>query len=75
MSMKDFNEHVSISDNILAKMPNKINFYAFTYGHYNKGQLSVLKNLNGLVPVLMDGVTNYENNDIIHRVCIDGIKF
>ena len=70
MSMDAFKESVLKSEDYLKPMKGKVPFYAFTFGrHFNK-QLEFLYQQK-LVPVLMDGMMNYDDVSCIHRECID----
>ena len=45
-------------------------FYAYTYGAYSNQTNEVLKQ-HGLVPVLVDGLLNYNDSSRIHREIIE----
>ena len=72
MTDQEFEISVINAESILNKLPNKIGFYAFTYGKYKDGYLPILQKYK-LVPVLVNGCENYRGNEI-HRECIDGVK-
>ncbi len=73
LSIEDFKMNVEVAEEILKGYKNKIEFYAFTYGHHTKEQLIGLEDA-GLVPVLVDGRKNYAFDGVIHRKCVDGKK-
>lgn len=52
--------------NLLEKHPHWVGFHAYTWGSHNDQTDSVLAEL-GVVPVLMDGMKNYNNGNCIHR--------
>lgn len=70
MSMESFKESVLKSEEYLKPMKGKVPFYAFTFGRHSKKQLEFLSQ-QFLVPVLMDGMANYDDTSCIHRECID----
>lgn len=70
MSMESFKESVLKSEDYLKPMIGKVPFYAFTFGRHTIKQLEFL-NQQSLVPVLMDGMANYDDVSCIHRECID----
>jgi len=47
-----------------------IPFWAYTWGHHNPMTDKVLKE-NGIVPVLMDGMKNYNDPNCIHRELLE----
>lgn len=70
MSMDSFKDSVSKSEEYLKSIKGKVPFYAFTFGRHTNKQLEFL-DLQNLVPVLMDGMVNYDDASCIHRECID----
>lgn len=70
MSFESFQENVIKAESFLNSLPEKIPFYAFTYGRYRQRQKEYLYELS-LTPVLMDGMMNYDDNREIHRVELD----
>ncbi len=73
LSLEDFKMNVNTAEEILNEYRNKIGFYAFTYGRRTNAQIIELRNMN-LIPVLMDDMSNYTYDGVIHRECIDGLK-
>ena len=71
LSETEFENNVLEAESALAKMPNKIAYYAFAYGHYLAEQLEILRKYQ-LVPVLVDGRRNIKYDGVIHRESIDG---
>lgn len=69
MSDEEFEANVQKAEAVLKEMPGKVPFYAFTYGHYLRSQIKVLRELR-LVPVLVAGEKNYCAT-WIYRECID----
>ena len=70
MSMDSFKDSVSKSEEYLKSIKGKVPFYAFTFGRHTNKQLELL-DLQNLVPVLMDGMVNYDDVSCIHRECVD----
>ena len=70
MAIESFKDSVCKSEEYLKDLKGKVPFYAFTFGRHTFKQLEFLKQQN-LVPVLMDGVVNYDDASCIHRECID----
>ncbi len=70
MSMESFEDSVLKSEEYLKSIKGKVSFYAFTFGRHTIKQLEFL-NQQFLVPVLMDGMVNYDDASCIHRECID----
>ena len=70
MSMESFKDSVLKSEEYLMPIKGKVPFYAFTFGRHTVKQLEFL-NQQFLVPVLMDGLVNYDDASCIHRKCID----
>lgn len=71
MDTNEFIKNVQDSEKYLSAMNGKIEFYAYTYGRYKKEQNEITRQ-KGLVPVLVDGMVNYNDITQIHRECIDG---
>ena len=69
MPMESFKESVLKSEEYLTNMKGKVPFYAFTFGRHNIKQLEFLDQ-QSLVPVLMDGMVNYNDASCIHRECV-----
>jgi peptidoglycan/xylan/chitin deacetylase (PgdA/CDA1 family) len=70
MSMECFEDSVRKSEEYLKRMKGKVPFYAFTFGKHDIEQLEFLGQ-QFLIPVLMDGMMNYDDVSCIHRECID----
>lgn len=70
MDLEEFTDSVLRSENYLSAIPNKIPFFAFTYGKYNKEELDICIQY-GLVPVFVDDQDNYNSSTQIHRIWID----
>lgn len=70
MSMESFKDSVYKSEEYLTPLKGKVSFYAFTFGRHTIKHVEFLKQQN-LVPVLMDGMMNYDDASCIHRECID----
>ena len=70
MPMESFKESVRKSEEYLMPMKGKVPFYAFTFGRHTIKQLDFLEQCS-LVPVLIDGIANYDDASCIHRECID----
>ena len=69
-----FRESVSNSLKVLQVYPNFIPYFAYTYGGFNAMTGRILKDY-GLVPVLIDGMKNWDDLSCIHRELLDGNKF
>lgn len=66
MDESEFAENVQKAESELSGLPGKIPFFAFPYGSYSMSNFAVLKN-SQLVPVLMDGLQNYNDPLAVHR--------
>ena len=62
----EFNESIAKNIGILCKHPRYIPFHAYTYGAHSAFTEEVLQK-NKLLSVLVDGVKNYNNKQVIHR--------
>ena len=51
---------------LLHTHPRYVPFHAYTWGRYTKGSNSVLTQMN-ITPVLIDGMKNYNNRNVMHR--------
>lgn len=67
-----FRKNVEDCKAILSCHPRYVPFFAYTWGHHTSYMDGVIKEL-GLIPVLMNGESNYNNSDHISRICIDGL--
>lgn len=66
LTPKEFADSVTRNVNILEKHPNYIPFWAYTYGaHTDKTDAYLCQ--QGLVPVYIDGMKNYNEVNVIHR--------
>ena len=70
MPMDEFVDSVNKAEGFLGFMDMKAPFYAFTFGRRTAEQMAYLKQ-KALVPVLVDGMVNYNEASCIHRECID----
>lgn len=70
MTMESFKDSVLKSEEYLMPMKGKVPFYAFTFGRCTINQLEFLGQ-HSLVPVLIDGMVNYDDSSCVHRDCID----
>lgn len=71
MTMDAFEKSVRSSELYLKSMQGKVPFYAFTFGRHTTKQMELLTQ-QCLIPVLIDGVENYNDKSCVHRECIDG---
>ena len=71
MSLDGFRGEVLKAETVLTEIKGKLPYYAFTYGRHNDSQLGVLKKLS-LVPVFMDGESNFFDCESVHRELLDG---
>lgn len=74
MSLDGFRDEVMKAESTLSGLKGKVPYYAFTYGRHNKDQMDILKNLS-LVPVFMDGESNFADFECVHRELLDGKQF
>lgn len=66
MEQDEFVKSVQDSEKYLMAMKGKIPFYAYTFGrHTNRHNIFLLQ--QGLIPVLVDGMKNYNDISCIHR--------
>ena len=70
-TVDEFKENVEKCQVALKGVPHTIPFFAYTWGKHNAETDAVLKEM-GVVPVLVQGVMNYNNTDYINRIAIDG---
>lgn len=66
MSEKEFIDFVSKSIATTSKIKGFIPFGAYTWGRHTAMTDRILQ-ANNIIPVLMDGMKNYSNANIIHR--------
>lgn len=62
----EFDESIAKNIGILCKHSRYIPFHAYTYGDHNAASDDIL-NQKSMVPVLIDGMKNYNNTHFIHR--------
>lgn len=74
LSRNDFMADVRKCNEVLKKHPRYIPFYAYPWGKHNLMTDDALKELR-MVPVLVDGMVNYNDSSFIHRECIDSLSF
>ena len=74
LSLGDFRDEVLRAESTLSVLKGKVPYYAFTYGRHNKAQMDLLRNLS-LVPVFMDGESNFFDYECVHRELLDGKHF
>lgn len=65
-SVEEFEDSVSRSIEFLQRMPNYISFFAYTWGNHMEMTDEQLKS-HDIIPVLMDGMKNYNEKNAIHR--------
>lgn len=70
-SKEEFRENVEGCRCLLSAHPRYIPFFAYTWGHHNSLTDEVLREMD-LVPVLANGMKNYNGTRGISRICIDG---
>lgn len=66
MTESEFEEYIDKNIQLLSKHPRYISFHAYTWGHHTKATDKQLAQMN-IIPVLMDGVKNYNDTLYIHR--------
>ena len=74
MVEEEFLANVEWAETSLQSMHGKIPFYAFTFGRRTVRQMEILRQ-KSLIPVLMDGGVNYNDEKCIHRELLDGALF
>lgn len=72
LSESEFMGDVIEAEKNLSQLPNKISFYAFTYGRFKPEYIQILQKQE-LIPVLMDGKCNIDDSTIIHRENIENV--
>lgn len=70
MTDEEFEKSIEKNVMLLSKHPNYVSFMAYTYGHHRKKADAYLLH-QCLVPVYIDGMKNYNNNEVIHRELFD----
>lgn len=71
MSLSEFTDNVQQCRDSICDMDGYIPYMAYTWGRHNKSTDSILQKMN-IVPVLVNGMDNYNNSDYIDRIAIDG---
>jgi len=69
MSENEFRKFVDktlMTQSTILNLKSQINFWAYTWGHHNPMTDRVLAE-NGIIPVYMDGMENYNDASCIHR--------
>ena len=66
MNNIEFNQSVELNEDILKAHPRHIPFYAYTYGIHTRYS-TVSLHEHKLLPVYIDGMVNYNENQLIHR--------
>lgn len=66
ISDEDFENNEKMNITILSSHSRFVRFHAFTYGHSRSSIGKILKKID-LIPVLIDGQKNYNNDKLIHR--------
>lgn len=74
LSRSDFATDVERCNCILKEHPRYIPFFAYPWGKHNSMTDNILKELR-MVPVLVDGMANYNDSAFVHRECIDNLSF
>lgn len=63
---QEFEESVKMNVGMLSRHSNYIPFHAYTYGNHNTATNAILRERT-LLPVLIDGMKNYNEKNAIHR--------
>ena len=66
MTAEEFAESVKRNIGLLSEHPNYIPFWAYTYGDHSNKTDDYLQR-QGLVPIYIDGMKNYNEIKVIHR--------
>lgn len=70
-SEEEFRKNVERCRELLSTHPRYVPFFAYTWGRHNSLTDEVLREMD-LVPVLANGMKNYDGTRSISRICIDG---
>jgi len=70
-SEEEFRENVERCRELLSTHPRYVPFFAYAWGNHNSLTDKVLREMD-LVPVLANGMKNYNGTRSISRICIDG---
>ena len=63
---EEFKESLKQSMRYLRELPNYVSYFAYTWGRHTRATDAYLQ-LQGIVPIYMNGKMNYNNQDVIHR--------
>lgn len=66
MNLEEFKDSGKMNADLLSMHPQYTPFYAYTYGRHSSEQDAYLLSI-GQVPVLVDGMNNYNEKRYIHR--------
>ena len=66
MTVEEFRESEEKNAAVLRNHPRYVQFYAYTYGRHRLDQDDVLLSF-GQVPVMIEGLDNYNNTYYVHR--------
>lgn len=66
MSAEEFEEYMRKNVEVLSKHPRYIPFHAYTWGNHTMENDKQLEKMN-IIPVLIDGMKNYNDRGAIHR--------
>lgn len=66
MTEAEFEKSAEQNINLLKEHPNYVSFWAYTYGEHTQMSDEYLR-AQGIVPVYIDGVKNYNDYEVIHR--------
>ena len=69
-SEEEFCENVERCKDLVSSHPRYIPYYAYTWGHHNNVTDRILREKD-LIPVLVNGMKNYDNAESVNRICID----
>lgn len=70
MTESEFEESIEQNIDVLSAHPRNIPFHAYTWGRYTDASNRILLE-HQIVPVLIDGVKNYNDKQAIHRELMD----
>lgn len=73
MSVEEFKLSLAKNTGLLRNHPRYVSFYAYPYGNYTISSNVILKN-NGIIPVYVNGMKNYDDSTCIHRELLDNYK-
>lgn len=66
MSEEEFKLHIKKNVELIKLHPNYIPFHAYTWGRHTSQTDEILKK-DGMTPVYIDGMKNYNDKNLIHR--------